>query len=183
MKKIILVSSLVFLGFLNSCKNEENKSNESILEKEIETKKDSLFTIVLNATILKDDSFQIYYKSNNEEVFDEKNSLFTEFKGSDKPQDIVFKLPFGVIPDYIRMDFGTNKNQSEIKVNSFKMSYYDKYFQTQESGFFNYMLVEPKTANFNINQATIQPLLINGVYDPQATSEKALYDQIQLIVK
>lgn len=183
MKKIILVSSLLFFVFLNSCKNEENNSEESIVEKEIETKKDSLFTIVLNATILKDDSFQIYYRFKNEEVFDEKNSLFTEFKGSDKPQDIIFKLPFGVIPDFIRMDFGTNKNQSEIKVNNFKMSYYDKDFQTQESGFFNYMLVEPKTAKFDKNLSTIQPLLVDGIYDPQATSEKALYDQIQLLVK
>lgn len=184
MRKIVLLLSIVTLTVLNSCKNEGSEKKEETLDQTItEVKKDTVFTITLNATVLKDDSFQVYFKRNDEKIYEEVNSIFTEFKGSDKPQDIVFRLPDGVIPDNIRLDFGTNKEQSEIKINSLKMSYFGKTFETNGSDFFNYLLVETKTATFDKDKATLKPLLVNGTYDPQATSEKALFEQIQKIIK
>ena len=183
MKKIVLLS-LIFVTTFVSCKNNEVSEKESVsTEGSAEVKQDTVFTITLNATVLKDDSFQVYYKNDEMGKYEEVNSLFTEFKGSDKPQDIVFRLPDGVIPDNIRLDFGTNKEQSEIKINSFKMSYFGKTFETNGSDFFNYLLVETKTATFDKDKATLKPLLVNGTYDPQATSEKALFEQIQKIIK
>lgn len=180
MKRLILFvfSLLLFV----SCKKEDKKLDESkdaVAEKVMDT----VFTVTLNATVKKDDSFQLYYRKQAETTYEETSSFFVEFKGSDKPQDIVFRLPDGVIPDNIRLDFGTNKEQSEIKINNFKMSYFDKSFEVKGSDFFNYMLVETKTASFDKDNAIIKPLLVNGGYDPQSTSEKALFDEIQKIVK
>lgn len=179
--KIISLFALSLL-LLVSCKNEEKKTDESnanIAEKIMDT----VFTITLNVTIKKDDSFQLYYRNTGETTYEETSSFFTELKGSDKPQDIVFRLPEGVIPDYIRMDFGTNKDQESFTVNYFKMSYFGKEFQANGSDFFKYLLIEEKTATFDAEKAVITPLTIDGIHDPQATSEKALYEEIQKIVK
>jgi len=184
MKKIVAVLAIAFFGTMISCKNEANNANEENKAEAVsKVEKDTLFTITLNATVLKDDSFQVYYKSQNEEKYVEEKSLFTEFKGSDKPQDIVFRLPDGIIPDNIRLDFGTNKDQKPIKINSFKMSYFGKDFSVNGNDFFKYLLVEKVTADFDPQTAMITPKDINGVHDPQSTSEKGLYDQIQKIIK
>jgi hypothetical protein len=184
MKKIILVLSLTFFGVLISCKNDESKANQDkITETTTEVKKDTLFTITLNATVLKDDSFQVYYKSQGEERYIEEKSQFTEFKGSDKPQNIVFRLPDGVIPDNIRLDFGTNKDQEPIKINNFKVSYFGKDFSVNGTDFFKYLLVEKVTADYDPATAMISPKDINGIHDPQSTSEKGLYDEIQKLIK
>ena len=184
MKKIVLLS-LIFVTSFISCKNNEASESDAVLANDTEEiKQDTLFTITLNATVLKDDSFQVYYKNDEMSNYEEVNSLFTEFKGSDKPQDIVFRLPDGVIPDYIRMDFGVNKDQTEVKINSFKMSYYGKEFKTNDpSEFFKLILVEPKTASVDVENGIIKPLNIGEVHDPLGTSEKRLYDEIQKIVK
>lgn len=183
MKKIVLLS-LIFVTTFVSCKNNEVSEKESVsTEGSAEVKQDTVFTITLNATVLKDDSFQVYYKNDEMGKYEEVNSLFTEFKGSDKPQDIVFRLPDGVIPDYIRMDFGVNKEQTEVKVNSFKMSYFGKVFQANASEFFKLILIEPKTANVDVENGIIKPITMGGVHDPLGTSEKRLYDEIQKIVK
>ncbi len=184
MKKIILLSLVVVATFV-SCKKNEGSEKENLSAKDsTEVKQDTVFTITLNATVLKDDSFQVYFKNGETGKYEEVNSLFTEFKGSDKPQDIVFRLPDGVIPDYIRMDFGVNKEQTEVKVNSFKMSYFGKEFKTNTaSEFFKLILVEPKTATIDAENGIIKPLTIGEVHDPLGTSEKRLYDEIQKIVK
>ena len=63
MKKIALLS-LVFVTTFVSCKNNEVSEKESVsTEGSAEAKQDTVFTITLNATVLKDDSFQVYYKN------------------------------------------------------------------------------------------------------------------------
>lgn len=180
MKRIILIVFCICLFV--SCKNENKPLDENA---EVAEKKviDTLFTITLNTTIKKDDSFQIYYRTASQPTYIETNSFFTEFKGSDKPQDIVFRMPDGIIPDYIRLDFGTNKDQDPIIINNFKMSYFGKVFETKGSGIFNYLLVAQKTATVDKDKSVLLPLTVDGIHDPQATSEKALYDEIQKIIK
>jgi len=181
MKKIILFSLSLILFV--SCKNEGNKLNES-KEGAAEKVIDTVFTVTLNATVKKDDSFQIYYRKAGENSYLETNSFFTEFKGSDLPQDIVFRLPEEVIPEYIRMDFGVNKEQTEVKINHFKMSYFGKEFQTNKaSEFFKLILIESKTATVDVEKGIIRPITIGDNHDPLGTSEKMLYDEIQKIVK
>lgn len=181
MRKNILLL-LLSVNLFISCKDESNKKNND-QETESVDKTSKNFTITLNATVLKDDSFQVFYKSKDESVYADKNSQFTEFKGSNLPQDIVFELPEGVIPDNIRLDFGTNKDQADIKINSFKISFYGNTFEAKGSDFFNYMNVDLNTAKVDKIKGIINPETVNGVYDPQAVSEGPLYEQIQKIIK
>lgn len=184
MKKLVLLS-VVIVTFFVSCKNNDASEKENLSANDAtEVKQDTVFTITLNATVLKDDSFQVYYKNEETGKYEEANSLFTEFKGSDKPQDIVFRLPDGVIPNYIRTDFGVNKEQTEVKINSFKMSYFGKEFKTNNaSEFFKLILIEPKTATVDVENGIIKPITTIEVHDPLGTSEKRLYDEIQKIIK
>lgn len=176
-KRLILV--FVTLLSLISCKNEEKVNEKEVVVEE--PKVDNLFTVTLNATVLKDDSFQIYYRQEGDTNYEESKSLFVEFKGSSAPQDIVFKLPEDVIPAFIRLDFGTNKEQSPIKINSFKLKYFDKEFSIEGNNFFNYMLVEQATMKLDKETSTVTPIVSNGSYDPITSSELALKTEIEKI--
>lgn len=176
-RKLIL-SLLILISFV-SCKEGEQKTEEKVAE---ESKIDNLFTITLNATVLKDDSFQLFYREASSLEFSQEKSLFVEFKGSEMPQDIVFKLPEDVIPEFIRLDFGVNKEQSPIKINSFKLNYLDKSFETKGAEFFNYMIVEELTMKVDRENSTVTPFESNGSYDPLCSSEIGLKNEIQKLV-
>lgn len=158
------------LDSTNSTKTEE------VIDKEI-------FVVTLNVTAKKDDSFQIYYKDIEQGPFEEKKSMFIEFQGSEQPQEIVFKLPKNELPSFLRFDFGTNKDQSEIVVNSFKINYLDKSFESIGKDFFNYFysneLVEVDKEN-----SIVKPIVsASGQYDPIFCSAEGLKTQIDLIVQ
>lgn len=176
MKKYFV--TLIVLFTLSSCKN-----NEAVKVEKVEEEVQKGFVIKLNAIVKKDDSFQVYYRTKSQPTFEEANSLYNEFKGNDKPQDITFILPEGVIPDFIRLDFGVNKEQEPIKVNSLSLSYFGKSFEIQGANFFNYLLVEEKTMSYDKASATLTPIKNGEVYDPVTSSEMKLFEEIQKIVK
>jgi hypothetical protein len=179
--KFLIAIALLFT--IISCKNGEKSTTEA--EATVETAKanPNVFKITLNAVITEDDSFQVYYKNDAESIFDEKNSIFVEFKGSNQPQDIVFNLPEDELPNYLRLDFGTNKQQKEITVNSFKIDYLGKTFEAKGKDFFNYFytneLVKVDRENLKVTPLTSK----EGIYDPIFTSEDGLKNQINLLVK
>lgn len=179
----ILVGLLLALTML-SCKDQEKKEDKTDVIAEQSTIKPNIFTVTLNATVKKDDSFQVYFKNEDGASFEEKNSLFIEFKGSDKPQDIVFNLPEDVLPNYIRLDFGTNKEQEEIIVNNFKIDYLGKKFEAKGADFFKYLIVNELTMKKDTVKSSVTPIITKeGTYDPITYSGKELYDQIQLLIK
>ena len=166
---------------LFSCKNQEGNNVDSNLEKQKENI--NIFKITLNATVQENDSFQVYYKNDDQSKFDEAKSIFIEFKGSNQPQDIVFNLPEDELPSFLRLDFGTNKNQKEITVNSFRVDYLGKSFEVKGKDFFNYFysneLVKVDKENSKVTPLTSK----EGNYDPIFTSELGLKNQIDLLVK
>lgn len=111
----ILLMIFTFVG----CKNEKKEEVKIIEEKS------NSFTITLNATVIKDDSFHIYYNEDGSANFTEENSVWAEFKGSNSPQKITFKLPEDVYPNQLRIDFGVNKNQENIIFNNISFLYND----------------------------------------------------------
>lgn len=173
-----LILTLFAIISLVSCKDEQQKTEEKVEEVKI----DNLFTITLNATVLKDDSFQLFYRDASAVEYTQENSLFVEFKGSESPQDIVFKLPEDIIPEFIRLDFGVNKEQSPVKINTLKLSYLGKDFTIEGTNFFNYMIVEEKTMKVDKENATVTPFETNGSYDPTSSSEIGLKNEIQKLI-
>jgi hypothetical protein len=182
MRTKLIFASLILLLAFTSCKKEDNKNEVKPIE--VETNKNN-FQVTLTATVKADDNFQLYYSQDEYAVpYKEENSVWVAVKEQDNPQDIVFNLPEDVIPSYIRIDFGTNEQQKEIIVKNFKMKYYSKSFEAKDSLFFNYFIPNDCIKLVDKKNSTIQNIKSQeGTYDPLFYSEKALYDQIQLIVK
>lgn len=175
--KTIIVAFLVAL-ITTSCKDESKKLPEQATEAEA----DNTFTVTLNAIVKKDDSFQLYYRSSQENNFDEQNSIFVEFKGSEQPQNIVFTLPEDTVPDYLRLDFGTNKEQDEIIIKNFNVKYLGKDIEVNGQAFFDYFTPNEQTVTFDRQKSGIKPILTKeGVYDPMAFSNQILTDKVKTI--
>lgn len=181
MKKQLFFACIILSIVFSSCKKEENKKEESPAE--TEAIKNS-FKVTLTATVTVDDNFQLYYSQNDYEApYQEDNSVWVAVKASDKPQDIVFVLPEDVLPNYIRIDFGTNEKQKEIIIQNFKMNYFSKSFEAKGSLFFNYFIPNDCITILEKNKSVVQNIKsTDGRYDPLFYSEKALYDQIQLLI-
>ncbi|MDX6190460.1 hypothetical protein SGQ83_13950 [Flavobacterium sp. Fl-318] len=179
--KLIFTSLILALTFI-SCKKEVSK--EEIKPIEVETNKNN-FQVTLTAIVKTDDNFQLYYSQDEYDVpYKEENSVWVAVKANDNPQDIVFNLPENVIPNYIRIDFGTNEAQKEVTVKNFKMKYFSKSFEAKDSLFFNYFIPNDCVKILDKKNSVVQNIKSQkGIYDPLFYSEKALYDQIQLIVK
>jgi len=182
MKTKLFFASLILFVTFTSCKKEANKDEVKPAEVEV---KNNNFQVTLSAIVKADDNFQLYYSQDPYEVpYKEENSVWTAVKANDNQQDIVFNLPEDVIPNYIRIDFGTNEAQKEIVIKNFRMKYYSKSFEAKDSLFFNYFIPNDCIKIVDKKNSTIQNFKTKeGKYDPLFYSEKALYDQIQLIVK
>jgi hypothetical protein len=167
-QNLIVISSLFALLFV-SCKNGDEKDEKDVIKNRYE--------ITLNAIVKKDDTFQVYFKDSNDDKapFEEKNSVRVDLKGNDLSQDIVFNLPDDRFPTYLRLDFGSNKEQLEIKVNSFKISYLDKKFVINGTQFFDYFIPEKAYLNFDKTANKVLPFVTkDGFYDPMFFSESTL---------
>lgn len=186
MKLNSIIIGLLFLVTIVSCKNEEkNETSDSttVVAEKPELNK-NIFTITLNAVVKKNDSFQLYYKNEDAGAFEEKNSFFIEFNGSEQPQDIVFRLPEDEVPNYFRLDFGTNKEQSTIEIKNVRIDYLDKKVEIKGTDFFNYFYANPLTAVIDAKLGTLTPIVgKDGGYDPMTASAEGLKKQIDILIK
>jgi hypothetical protein len=181
--KNVLVSLLVTVT-LFSCKNEgksETKEEATTIEKPSVNK--NVFSVTLNAIVRKDDSFQIFYKENENDAFEEKNSMYVEFKGSENAQDIIFNLPEDVLPNYLRLDLGVNKEQEQIKINKLKFNYFSKNFEIKGKDYLTYFYLNEATTKIDTS-GVITPILgKDGGYDPMSASSEGLRLQIESLLK
>lgn len=181
MKTSRFLVAIVILISIVSCKNEEKINSEP--EIAVEKKNPNVFTVTLNAIVPEDDSFQVYYKNDLESPFEEEKSLFVEFKGGNQSQDIVFNLPEDELPNYLRLDLGTNKQQKEITINNFKIEVFGKTFQANGKDFFNYFY-NNELVKVDKEKSKVTPLTSkDGNYDPIFSSEEGLKNQINLLMK
>ncbi len=182
-KKILLI---VLLGItLFSCKNDSKEATSEGTDTKKEEVKTNQIKITMNALVLKDDSFQVYYRdTDSPEPFDEKKSLYAVFKGSPTAQDIVFALPEDELPSYFRLDYGINKEQSEIIINNIKIEYLGKSFVINKNEIANYISFNPGTLKFNKEKGSITPFVSkDGTYDPMSFTAVGLHDKIQTLIK
>lgn len=123
----IILASTLFVG----CKNDKTADGEKATAEAPKEEAIENFRVTLNVVAKKGDDFQIYYIQNPSETFSEEKSLWFQLKGSDKPQDIVFNLPKDIVPSSVRLDFGLNKDQESITLNSVDMEFFDKKFSAK----------------------------------------------------
>lgn len=174
----ILVLSLSFV----SCKNEKTEDNSTTTAPIVS--KDSPFTVKINAVILKDDIFNIYYNEDGKDVYLPEQVVIIETKGKDVAQDIVFELPKDIMPMNLRFDLGANKEQKSIKINSFQMDYLGKSFATKNPAeFIKYFSPNPQIV-FDAATSSANIVIDNTVmYDPIFFATPELKKEIENLYK
>ena len=70
-------------------------------------------TITLQAEVLEDDTFQVYYKNEFDKGFSGFKSIKKEVSGNSYLQDIQFQIPLDSVAN-IRLDIGENSTQKPI---------------------------------------------------------------------
>jgi len=164
MNKVIL-----FLGALilvSSC-NQSEKSKIEGLEKKNELQ----IKIVINAKVLVDDVFEVYYYEPGQEGFHPQDFVSSKVKGSMDYQDIEFDLPEKTYPERLRLDFGKNINQKQIILSSVKFSYGEKEYSYGKNEIINdfkpskYLILDNETL-------TLTPNEIDNKYDPYLYSKR-----------
>lgn len=137
MKKNILFLSLLTI-FISSCKNEESKIvNDKETTSEITINPNTL-KVELDIVIQNDDELILFWKDASISYFDAENTIYYGVKGSDSSQKVVFEFDEGIVPNDIRIDVSSKKEQLPIKLNFIKISQQDRVFVVDKDNFLKY---------------------------------------------
>ncbi|MFT3794530.1 hypothetical protein [Flavobacterium sp.] len=147
MKKILII--LTVLAFVG-CKDDKKSEDGQAQPQQEQPAGNEFFRATLDVVAKKDDSFHLFYSEDGN--FTEENSIWVEFKGSENSQKLNFDVPKDKLPSQIRIDFGLNKDQGDIKVNGLELSYYGKNVTITGADFFNYF--RPNETNTQVDPQT-----------------------------
>lgn len=175
---LIVLSLTLFIG----CKDDKAaEQQEPVVEKVA-----NLVKVSLTATVKKDDNFQLFFKEedNVEIPFAEQDAVWKEVKGSEQSQVIEFLLPENVLPNYLRLDVGTNPENQSITVSNLKIEYLDKKIDINSTAFFdNYFINNPCVIVEDKATGLIKTKKENNFYDPFFNSGENLKYELQNIFK
>ncbi len=171
MKKLLLILVITITTF--SCKNETKKERKDTnsLEQEVGLKEKPKLQVVINATVLDNDVFEVYFYELGQQTFHPKDFVFTKVSGKAEQQDIVFTLPEKIYPERLRLDFGKIKTQKPIKLNKVKILYDDKEY-TFSNEEIKKEFKASKYLEFNKDNFLLIPKEIDGRYDPYLYTKK-----------
>ena len=156
MKKSFLTIAIVFITLL-SCKDKATpKDDENGVTNELAVK--DYYEVTMDLVATKNDSFHVYYTEDGSANFTEENSVWCEFKGSPNSQKLVFKLPEERTPNQLRLDFGLNKEQGDVKVNNIEISYKNKVFNIKGGDITKYFTPNSLSTTIDLVNQTIKPL-------------------------
>jgi len=116
-----LFLTLVLAVTIIGCKDESKNQDKTAQETEVLP---DAFRVTLDVVTKKNDDFCVLYTQDGSINF--KDGVWQAVKGSNNSQKVVFTLPEGVKPTQLRIDFGMNKEQEDIILNSVTMDYLGK---------------------------------------------------------
>lgn len=162
--KITQLISVVFISIsIWSCGDRmKEKRIEIPIQEELEM---SGIGVYMNVIVPENDVFEVYYFQPGQETFSPKDYVSKRIKGNPMPQDIFFELPEGVYPERLRLDFGKQEDQSQMKLNYIGLFYNEKEYVFSRSeiikGFKPSKFIELDKDNL-----TFTTMAIDGRYDP-----------------
>ncbi|MEH6679586.1 MAG: hypothetical protein V7724_03520 [Sediminicola sp.] len=127
------------------------------------------FKIIIDAVVLQNDKFQLYFKDSFQNEFSPDKMIEASVTGGQKPQKIVYTFSPEVVPTQIRLDFGINYSQRPIKVNYILIRYGRKEFIFDKEKFAQLFKGNIFT-EFIIESYEIRGKIIEDSYDPHFTS-------------
>lgn len=176
--RILLVIATISLLTISSCKDEKKES-----DKNVDKVVDKSFNIIMDLVVTKDDNFQIYYNEDGSDNYTGDKYVNVDVKGKAESQEIVFKLPEDALPASLRFDLGSNKEQGEIKINAFKMKYFEKVFEAKDTLFFQYF-GNNTSIKYIREKAVAVPLINNPTgYDPIFSGTENLKNELKKLTK
>ena len=183
MKPKVIFTVFLSMFILLSCKDKEAQiENNDVVPVEV-VQKNSV-SVTLSAVVKKDDVFQVFYKNEESEAFVEAKSISVDLKGNDNEQNIVFNLPEDEYPNYIRLDFGVNKEQEPIEIKNLTFNFYEKSFQIKGADFSNYFYSNDFIEIKDKTTGIIKPIVAkDGSYDPMSASADGLRKQLEELVQ
>lgn len=122
--KTKFIAVLVLLTvFISGCKDGKSVDNLEIKKPEVI---DNSFKVILDVIVKENDDFSLFYTEDGSTDFTKIKPIYMSVKGSETSQKVLYSLPEDVIPTQLRLDFGINKNQKDIVLNSVTMDYKGK---------------------------------------------------------
>jgi hypothetical protein len=172
MKSAVLSAFALSLIFV-SCKDDKKTETPAA-----EAKKETLFSVTVNAVVTKDDTFQVFYNEDGTETWPADQAVTVDVKGSPDAQDIVFQVPDDYTPMALRLDIGANKDQKEVTFKNFKVKYKGKEMNAKGAEIFKYFYPAVQVEFDTVaGVAKIKP--IEGqAYDPIMACTQPLKDEL-----
>ena len=129
-------------------------------------------TITLQAEVLEDDTFQVYYKNEFDKGFSGFKSIKKEVSGNSYLQDIQFQIPLDSVAN-IRLDIGENSTQKPIYYSEIIISRYNEEFRIKNTDLLDYFngngFIEIDTSEHRLKTKIRSDLW--AAYDPFLTSK------------
>lgn len=138
MKNKLFVAVLVFSIAFVSCKDEKKPTEaEKPAAKEVVKEQ---FSVELDVISKKKDDFAVYFTEDGSINFVGEKAIWRGVEPKEEIQKVVIDLPEEVLPTNIRIDFGINKEQDDIVLEKFKLTFFEKSFEAKGSEFFKYFI-------------------------------------------
>ncbi|MGV0947310.1 hypothetical protein ACTS9U_11650 [Empedobacter falsenii] len=174
MKKFLL-STLLISSFLtlSSCGDKKGGRNDLSEKEEVEKDSTKGVVVTLEGVFPTNDVYQLFYSTTDQ--YDEKKSLHVPVYGQQVLQKVVFEIPEGEKPLYIRVDMGSNPAQTIATIKEVKFSYNENDFKVDNKDvigkfFVNNPSIEYNPVTLSLNLKADQ----NNVYDPFMISNDEL---------
>lgn len=135
--KILMLMTIVSLVIV-SCKGDNQEKEGTTDAPKVAVKEN--FSVELSVIAPKEDNFAAYYTEDGTINFTGEKAIWSGVKGQAESQMIVFDMREEVIPTHVRIDFGLNKEQGDVVLEKFKLSYYGKSFESRGSDFLKYFI-------------------------------------------
>ncbi len=119
-------------------------------------------SVEIDAEVLKDDLFQLFYHVAEEVSFDKKHKVNTRVKGQEGIQKIVFRIPADKDVQKLRLDIGTNKEQAAMKITNLAIKSDNKSISFKE----NFFEVFTKNQYINYEEPYLITMELADRYDP-----------------
>lgn len=170
MKNIVFGLLLMILS-LYSCKENNNKPVSEQDNGPVKVELKDYFQVSMNVEVEKDDVFEVYFYETGSTTFHPRDFVSMKVNGGDGNQNLIIDLPDNIYPERLRLDFGKNKNQGLLKINSISLVFNEKEYEFSDKEIINEFKAS-KFIDFDEENLSFRTKVIDGKYDPYFYTKK-----------
>ena len=173
MKKKLIFINLVLLTLFSSCKNKEEVTT-------VEEVKANTFDVIIDLKIEKNDELILFYKDPSIAYFDDKNTVYNGVKGNAESQLVTFSIPEGILPNDIRFDVSSNKEQTSVIINSITLSFEGRIFKIEQKDILKYFTPN-EFIKFDEETGEVSFIKNGESFDPYFLTKPTIYPEIERV--